>query len=194
MRAGLVPDSAEANQLAEQHRDTFSAYLPISHEAHVCLGRMYEADPDFAAYYNRIHPGLVTWLRHVINTNAEAHGIDPRLRHVALIGHSPSTRNHPSPLWPRSMWLGSSSRQEASTTQTTSLLFTTGLLVPRSAPAARPTHLDFGIGPKVAFMQGESWEGSGRVRDKHSPEIIRALIARVSDLVDLLFDLITRCL
>lgn len=40
MRAGSESGSAQANQLAERHRAAFSAYFPITHEMHVCLGRM----------------------------------------------------------------------------------------------------------------------------------------------------------
>ncbi len=43
----------------------------------VHLGRMYAADPRFAAHYDAIRPGLATWLRDAIEASARAHGIDP---------------------------------------------------------------------------------------------------------------------
>jgi MerR family transcriptional regulator, thiopeptide resistance regulator len=43
----------------------------------VILGRMYEADADFAAHYDGVRPGLAGWLRRVIDANARTHGIDP---------------------------------------------------------------------------------------------------------------------
>lgn len=42
----------------------------------VCLGRMYEADPAFAAHYDGIR-GLATWFRRIVDAEARAHGIDP---------------------------------------------------------------------------------------------------------------------
>jgi hypothetical protein len=43
----------------------------------VCLGRMYEADPAFAAHYDGIRAGLATWFRRIVDASARAHGIDP---------------------------------------------------------------------------------------------------------------------
>ncbi|MER5970512.1 MerR family transcriptional regulator [Streptomyces sp. NPDC002055] len=77
MREGIVPGSAEANRLAERHREAFDAYFHLTHEMQVCLGRMYREDAEFTAYYDRVHPGLAAWLSRVIDANAQAHGIDP---------------------------------------------------------------------------------------------------------------------
>ena len=77
MRDGVVPGSAEANRLAQRHRETFEAYFHLTHEMQVCLGRMFEQDEGFAGYYNRIQPGLAGWLARVIDGNARAHGVDP---------------------------------------------------------------------------------------------------------------------
>lgn len=77
IRDGVAPGSAEANALAERHREAFGAAFHVTHEMHVCLGRMFSDDADFAAYLDRIHPGLSGWLASVIDANARAHGVDP---------------------------------------------------------------------------------------------------------------------
>ncbi|MDJ1136455.1 MerR family transcriptional regulator [Streptomyces iconiensis] len=78
MRDGVLPGSAEANRLAEQHREAFNAYFHLTHEMQVCLGHMYQEDPGFTAHYDRAQPGLAAWLSRIIDANAQAHGIDPR--------------------------------------------------------------------------------------------------------------------
>lgn len=78
MDAGIAPGSPEANQLVERHREVFSsAYFPLSRQRQVCLGRLYEDDPGFAAHYNGIRAGLATWFRRIVDAAARAHGIDP---------------------------------------------------------------------------------------------------------------------
>lgn len=78
MDAGVTPGSPEANHLVERHREVFTAsYFPLTRQMQVCLGRMYEADPGFAAHYDGIRPGLATWFRRSIDASARAHNIDP---------------------------------------------------------------------------------------------------------------------
>jgi DNA-binding transcriptional MerR regulator len=77
LASGTVPGDERANGLVERHREVCSAYFPITRSMQVCLGRMYAADPRFAAHYDRVHPGLAVWLRDAIDANARAHGIDP---------------------------------------------------------------------------------------------------------------------
>ncbi|WP_107097418.1 MerR family transcriptional regulator [Streptomyces aureus] len=77
MDAGVAPGSPEAGRLVERHREVFSSYFPLTREMQVCLGRMYEADPGFAAHYDGIREGLATWFRHIVDADARAHGIDP---------------------------------------------------------------------------------------------------------------------
>ncbi|WP_085995112.1 MerR family transcriptional regulator [Nocardia paucivorans] len=78
MDAGVTPGSPEANHLVERHREVFGwAYFPLTRQMQVCLGRMYEDDPGFAAHYDGIRAGLATWLRKSIDAAARAHGIDP---------------------------------------------------------------------------------------------------------------------
>ncbi|MFJ3104071.1 MerR family transcriptional regulator [Streptomyces sp. NPDC086835] len=77
MDAGVEPGSPEANQLVERHRDVFASYFPLTGQMQVCLARMYEADPGFAAHYDGIRAGLATWFRRTVDAAARAHGIDP---------------------------------------------------------------------------------------------------------------------
>ncbi|GAA3781692.1 hypothetical protein GCM10022225_82640 [Plantactinospora mayteni] len=76
-RAFYTPGSPEANQLVERHREVFSSYFPLTGQMQVCLGRMFEADPAFAAHYDGIRAGLASWFRRIIDANARAHRIDP---------------------------------------------------------------------------------------------------------------------
>lgn len=78
MATGVAPGSDEANDLVERHREVFSASnFALSRQMQVCLGRMYEADPAFAAHYDGIRTGLAAWFRRVVDASARAHGIDP---------------------------------------------------------------------------------------------------------------------
>lgn len=77
MDAGVTPGSQEANRLVEWHREVFASYFPLTRQMQVCLGRMFEADPGFAAHYDGIRAGLATWLRRIVDASARAHGIDP---------------------------------------------------------------------------------------------------------------------
>lgn len=75
-RAGIDSGSPEANALAERHRASISAYFHCTHSMHVCLGKMYVTDTDYAAYYNAIEPGLTLWLQEIIDANARDHGVE----------------------------------------------------------------------------------------------------------------------
>jgi MerR family transcriptional regulator, thiopeptide resistance regulator len=77
MDDGVTPGSPEANQLVERHREVFASYFPLTRQMQVCLGRMYESDPAFAAHCDGIRAGLATWFRRIIDASACAHGIDP---------------------------------------------------------------------------------------------------------------------
>jgi DNA-binding transcriptional MerR regulator len=77
MDAGVEPGSPAADALVERHRMAFSQYFSLSREMQVCLGRMYEADPGFAAHYEAVHVGLAGWLRQSIDASARSRGIDP---------------------------------------------------------------------------------------------------------------------
>ncbi|MDF2990483.1 MAG: putative transcriptional regulator [Microbacterium sp.] len=75
--AGTAPGDPAADSLVERHREVFSQYFPLTRQMQVHLGRMYAADPRFAAHYDAIRPGLAVWLRDAIDASARAHGIDP---------------------------------------------------------------------------------------------------------------------
>ncbi|MFG3707422.1 MerR family transcriptional regulator [Micromonospora sp. NPDC047670] len=77
MDAGVTPGSPEANHLVERHREVFTSYFPLTRQMQVCLGRMFEADPAFAAHYDGIRAGLAAWFRRSIDASARAHHIDP---------------------------------------------------------------------------------------------------------------------
>ncbi|MFC0602169.1 MerR family transcriptional regulator [Streptomyces palmae] len=76
-RAGVAPGSAEADALAERHRELLSTYFDCTHSMHVCMGRMFTEDPGFTAYFDALAPGLAHWLYEVIAANAAARGVDP---------------------------------------------------------------------------------------------------------------------
>lgn len=76
-RAGVRPGSDRANALAERHRASIDTYFDCTHSMHVCIARTYTADPEFAAFYDAIEPGLTTWLRDIIDANARANGVIP---------------------------------------------------------------------------------------------------------------------
>ncbi|MFJ8749538.1 MerR family transcriptional regulator [Streptomyces sp. NPDC102441] len=77
MDAGVAPGGPEANHLVERHREVFASHFPLTRQMQVCLARMYEADPAFAAHYDGIRAGLATWFRRIVDAAARAHGIDP---------------------------------------------------------------------------------------------------------------------
>ncbi|RRD45329.1 MerR family transcriptional regulator [Buchananella hordeovulneris] len=74
---GVVPGSAEANGLAEAHRQELARWFDVTVAKQVLIARGYTADPRFAAHYEQVAPGLAAWLVEVINANARAQGIDP---------------------------------------------------------------------------------------------------------------------
>jgi hypothetical protein len=52
-RAGVVPGSAEANALAERHRESFSRYFDCTHAMHACLARTFVTEPGYTEPRNR---------------------------------------------------------------------------------------------------------------------------------------------
>ncbi|MEU0056571.1 MerR family transcriptional regulator [Streptomyces sp. NPDC006334] len=77
MDAGVRPGSPEANRLVERHREVFASCFPLTRQMQVCLARMYEDDPGFAAHYDGVRAGLAAWFRQIVDASARAHGIDP---------------------------------------------------------------------------------------------------------------------
>ncbi|MFT4245381.1 MAG: MerR family transcriptional regulator [Micrococcaceae bacterium] len=76
MNNNVVADSAEANSLAEEHRELLSAYFPVSHAKHVLIARGYVNDSRFNKYYEKHSKGLATWLKAIIDENAINNGVD----------------------------------------------------------------------------------------------------------------------
>ncbi|WP_261163781.1 TipAS antibiotic-recognition domain-containing protein [Microbacterium sp. Marseille-Q6965] len=77
MARGVEPGEAEADRLADRHRQLFSELFPLTVSMQVCLARMFEADPGFAAHYDGIRPGLANWFRRVVDAAARSRGVDP---------------------------------------------------------------------------------------------------------------------
>ncbi|WP_320776517.1 MerR family transcriptional regulator [Streptomyces sp. CRN 30] len=74
MAEGAAPDSTEAMDAAEEHRQVITgSYYACGHEMHTGLGEMYVADPRFTATYDAIRPGLARYLRDAIVANAARH-------------------------------------------------------------------------------------------------------------------------
>ena len=71
MQANVPADSAQAMNLAEQHRQHISRWFyDCSYEIHRGLGEMYVADPRFTAHYDTVVPGLAVYVRDAILANA----------------------------------------------------------------------------------------------------------------------------
>lgn len=75
-RRGVHPDDAEAHDLAERHREVFEAYFALTYDMQVILGRGYEQQLEYREHYDRLAPGLASWLRQAFESNAAAHGVD----------------------------------------------------------------------------------------------------------------------
>ncbi|MFG2714965.1 MerR family transcriptional regulator [Streptomyces goshikiensis] len=71
MASGAAADSAEAMDLAEEHRGWLGRnHYACPYETHTCLGEMYVADERFTAFYDAVRPGLAVFLRDAILANA----------------------------------------------------------------------------------------------------------------------------
>jgi DNA-binding transcriptional MerR regulator len=75
MEAGAAPDSETAMALAERHRVHIdSRFYPCSHAMHRGLGEMVVEDARFREHYERIRPGLATYVRDAFRANAARKG------------------------------------------------------------------------------------------------------------------------
>jgi DNA-binding transcriptional MerR regulator len=71
MRAGAAPDSAQAMDLAEEHRQHISRWFyDCPPEMHAGLGRMYVEDERFTAHYEEVAPGLAQYVSTAVQANA----------------------------------------------------------------------------------------------------------------------------
>ncbi len=73
MVAGAASDSAEAMDLAEEHRRSIEVFYDCGYQMHRGLGDMYLADERFTRTYEQVAPGLAQWLRDAIHANADRH-------------------------------------------------------------------------------------------------------------------------
>ena len=68
---GVTPGDPRAMGAVERHRLQIDRWFyPCSHEMHAELGRMYVADPRFAATYEKIRPGMAQYVCDAIAANA----------------------------------------------------------------------------------------------------------------------------
>lgn len=69
-QAGYAPDSEDAMDLAEEHRQWVSLMWDCSPPMHRGLAGMYLADERFMKTYEDLAPGLTQWLHDAIHANA----------------------------------------------------------------------------------------------------------------------------
>ncbi|MFL6094438.1 MAG: TipAS antibiotic-recognition domain-containing protein, partial [Blastococcus sp.] len=75
LRSGVVPDSAEAMDIAEEHRLQITRnFYDCPPEMHAGLGRMYVEDERFTAHYEQIAPGLAQYVSAAVQANAGRQG------------------------------------------------------------------------------------------------------------------------
>jgi DNA-binding transcriptional MerR regulator len=75
MRAGSAADSAEAMDVAEDHRQHITRWFyDCPPGMHAGLGRMYVEDERFAANYEQVAPGLAQYVSTAVQANAARHG------------------------------------------------------------------------------------------------------------------------
>ncbi len=65
-RAGVVPGSAQADELAARHRASIEQFYDCGDEMHRCLVEMYLADERFTRYYDDVEPGLAQFLHDIV--------------------------------------------------------------------------------------------------------------------------------
>ncbi|MEV0587661.1 TipAS antibiotic-recognition domain-containing protein [Nonomuraea sp. NPDC050310] len=71
MHAGVPATSAEAMDLAEEHRLLLTRWCyDCTYEIHLGLGELYVSDPRFTASIDATAPGLALYLRDAITANA----------------------------------------------------------------------------------------------------------------------------
>jgi MerR family transcriptional regulator, thiopeptide resistance regulator len=71
LAAGVAPDSVQAMDLAEEHRQQISRnFYDCPPDMHAGLGRMYVEDERFTAHYEQIAPGLAQYVSTAVQANA----------------------------------------------------------------------------------------------------------------------------
>ena len=75
LRAGVAPDSEQAMDIAEEHRQQITRYFyDCPPEMHAGLGRMYVEDERFTAHYEQRAPGLAQYVSTAVQANAARQG------------------------------------------------------------------------------------------------------------------------
>ena len=65
-RAGVVPGSPQADELAARHRASIEQFYDCGDDMHRCLVQMYRADERFTRYYDEVEPGLAQYLHDIV--------------------------------------------------------------------------------------------------------------------------------
>jgi DNA-binding transcriptional MerR regulator len=65
-RAGVVPGSPQADELAARHRASIEQFYDCGDDMHRCLVQMYLADERFTRYYDDVEPGLAQFLHDIV--------------------------------------------------------------------------------------------------------------------------------
>jgi DNA-binding transcriptional MerR regulator len=72
MQAGVAPDSEQAMDLVEEHRQNITRwYYDCTPQIHRGLAEMYISDPRFTATYEKLAPGLAQWVHDAVLANAD---------------------------------------------------------------------------------------------------------------------------
>ncbi|MGZ4508568.1 MAG: MerR family transcriptional regulator [Blastococcus sp.] len=75
LRAGIAPESEQAMDIAEEHRQQISRnFYDCPPAMHAGLGRMYVEDERFTAHYEQIAPGLAQYVSTAVQANAARQG------------------------------------------------------------------------------------------------------------------------
>ena len=77
-RAGVVPGSPKADELAARHRASIERFYECGDEMHRGLVEMYLADERFTAYYDDVEPGLAQFVHDVVVASIRPVTIEPR--------------------------------------------------------------------------------------------------------------------
>ena len=65
-RAGVVPGSRQADELAARHRASIEQFYDCGEDMHRCLVQMYLTDERFTRYYDDVEPGLAQYLHDIV--------------------------------------------------------------------------------------------------------------------------------
>jgi len=71
--SGVAPDSEQAMDLAEQHRQMVQRTYDCTYTMHRQLADMFLADERYGATYEKLATGLTQWVHDAIHANADRH-------------------------------------------------------------------------------------------------------------------------